>query len=129
MDISTSGNFLSVGYILLTTVLIADQARSEDLAAAQEERPILYKQELEGVYFNSWTGMKVSGSPGNQVDVHVLGEGKSVDFNGILSINCSSGSGYFWKTASNFHESLSEVQITEIVPIEVVAKSNATFCD
>ena len=96
--------------------------------AGQADRVLLLKQELEGGYSDDWSGGLVSSGQGDQVEVHIQREGKSGDFDGILSINCTSQSGYYWKTASDYSHALSEAELAETVPIEVISKAKSTFC-
>jgi hypothetical protein len=96
-------------------------------SATRDGRKFIYREKVEA-YWNDWSGLKVGGEDGDQPSVHIRGEGKTADFEGVLSLNCSSGSGYLWKTASNFSKNLNEAAITEIVPLDVLAGAKKLFC-
>jgi hypothetical protein len=119
----------------ITCVLAASMAVSEVAAATapklrqkdSDGRLHLFREKVE-IYWNDWSGVRVSGRKGGQVDVHVRAEGKTEDSDGTLSINCQSGSGYSWRTAASFGKPLSEGDINRAVPIQVVANAKKLFC-
>ncbi len=88
----------------------------------------LYDEPIEGVYQNNWWGTAVSSGETGQINVYIQGEGKTVDFDGILSLNCENPSGYFWKTASNFETPVKKKKIMEILPHTVLQNARTLFC-
>lgn len=103
-----------------------DQAPT--LGSAFEGRKFLYREMIESVYWNDWSGSIVSNQETGQVDIYISGKGKTSNFSGVLSINCESKSGYYWKTASNFSKPLSAADIKEQVPIEIISRAKKLFC-
>ncbi len=93
---------------------------SDSAPTSDPSRTQLFEEKIDSAYSNFWTGMRVSGDGAEQTDVHIRGEGKGVNFNGILSINCESKSGASWKT--------SEIEAEEVVPGEVVIAARKSFC-
>jgi len=88
----------------------------------------LYDQPIEGVYQNNWWGTAVSSGETGQINVYIHGEGKTVDFDGILSLNCENSSGYFWKTASNFETPVMKKDVIEILPNIILQNARKLFC-
>ena len=87
----------------------------------------LFFEQLEQPYSNSWDGMLISSDSG-QTDAYIKGEGKSVEFHGILSINCSDGSGHYWKAASIWDEPATASQLKQTVPPDVTTNARKEFC-
>lgn len=88
----------------------------------------LHDQPLEGVYGNNWWGTAVSSADTGQINVYIHGEGKTVEFDGIVSLNCESASGYYWKTASNFETPVKKAEMREILPKKVLQNARKLFC-
>jgi len=88
----------------------------------------LYDEPIEGVYGNNWWGTAISSGETGQINVYIHGEGKTVDFDGILSVNCESPSGFFWKTASNFGTPVKKTDMIEIIPNTVLENARKLFC-
>lgn len=84
----------------------------------------LYREKVE-IYWNDWTAKQLSGSK-----IYIAGEGKTAGFEGIVSLNCDSASGYSWITASNDRRRLgiSEAEIKEAVPIQALSSAFTLFC-
>ncbi len=86
----------------------------------------LYREPVE-IYWNDWRGQRL---PGNKV--HISSEGKTVQFDGILELNCDSRTGHSWHAASNGYSyngrSMTEAQIKETVPNRVMIAAYAVFC-
>ena len=89
----------------------------------------LYDQPIEGVYGNNWWGTAVSSGETGQINIYIHGEGKAVDFDGILSLSCENPSGYFWKTASNFETPVKKKEMIEILPNIVLQSARTLFCE
>lgn len=122
-------SFLIVAALLVALPkYVAGQAQTPTTGSKTDEaRVFLYRSPIE-IYWDDWSGVAVSSRKASQVDVYIRGEGKTVDFDGVVSINCDSGSGFFWKTASNFGEPLDERGINESVPLIAVAHAKEIFC-
>ena len=86
----------------------------------------LFEQKLEHPYSNGWSGM-LGKSEYGQADVYINATGKSAEFDGILSINCT-GSGHYWKAAGIGDQNASSKWVKEAVPREVFAKARKEFC-
>lgn len=113
--------------VLSNPINVASDSRTSDLVTP-DGRAFLHREFIDRRFFNDWSGIKVSGNHSSQVFVHVSGEGKTVGFHGILSINCNSGSGYYWETAANYKRALTEADLNEIVPLSVIANAKHIFC-
>lgn len=88
----------------------------------------LHVEPIEGVYVNNWWGTAVGSADDGDVKVYISGEGKTVDFDGILSLNCESADGHFWKTASNFETPVKQNEMGEILPKKVLQNARKFFC-
>ncbi len=118
--------------LLFSTFLIGSCLALSSAHAAspqQGERSIdgmvfLYREPVE-IYWNDWKGKKLSGS-----QAYISGEGKTANFEGIVSLNCDSGSGYSWITASNSrqHLGMSETEVSRVVPIQAISAAFTEFC-
>jgi hypothetical protein len=90
----------------------------------------LFREPVE-MYWNDWFGFPImtpSSAGTRQVRLTVVGEGKSADFVGQLSINCSNGK-FFWEIAAQFGTALpSEKAINDFVPGQVVSNARRLFC-
>ena len=94
---------------------------------AAHDRVFLHEQPIE-IYWNSWDGLQLSADAG-QVDVHIRGEGKTVSFDGILSLHCDPGGGSYWIVAGNAGVALStNDDIAYHVPGEVPARAREALC-
>lgn len=91
----------------------------------------LYEEKVE-IYWNEWWAhplqshetMKKYG----QAELTITGEGKTVDFSGVISMNCNNGK-YYWKTATNFQTALSgEKDLMAVVPDQVHKNVYKLFC-
>ena len=83
----------------------------------------LYKEPIE-MYWNDWKGKRLQRN-----DIYISGQGKTSDFHGIVHLNCDSGSGYSWVTASNFNNNcLTEADFNDIVPIQALSVAFQKFC-
>lgn len=85
----------------------------------------LYREPVE-IYWNDWTGIRVS-----KDRVRISAQGKTVDFKGVLSLNCRGASGYSWITANNkFGQGniTTDAQISKIVPVQVTLAASEEFC-
>ncbi len=91
----------------------------------------LYEQIIER-YRNEWvayTKLAANKLPANaEAAIQIKGEGKTVDFSGIVIINCANGR-HVWKSASNFGTVLKlPVEIQELVPPQVIQNATRLFC-
>ena len=93
----------------------------------KQGRYFLFREPVE-MYWNDWTGMPLNRGTAGQIDVHILGEGKSQEFDGVVSLNCTTGSGFFWKEASVWGKSASESDIAGAVPLVVISNARNLFC-
>jgi hypothetical protein len=84
----------------------------------------LYRDHIEG-YWNDWIGYPMTEKnnlpSNNQVEIAVKGEGKNIDFRGILSINCENGQNYW--LAANADEP------EENIPTQVTNNTVSIFCN
>lgn len=94
---------------------------------------LLYREPVE-IYWNDWTGhplVSIDELPTKeQVDVVIYGTGKTVSFNGVVSMNCNEGGGHYWLTASqwNGQELLSKAEIAKVVPEKVIKAVREVVC-
>ena len=86
----------------------------------------LFEEKLEHPYSNGWSGM-LGKSEYGEADVYINSTGKSADFDGILSINCT-GSNHTWKAAGIGGENANPNWVKETVPREVFARARKAFC-
>jgi len=86
----------------------------------------LFEEKVEQ-YGNSWSGKSVLVESG-QADAYIKGVGKTVGFDGILSINCADGSGHYWKAASIWGKNAKANRIKETVPHDVIVNARNSFC-
>lgn len=92
-------------------------------------RTFIFYQPVE-IYGNNWSGIRVNDPASDQANVYIKGEGKTVDFDGVMSINCDSASGYFWLTGSFWggETPATEQLYNENIPTEVIAGARQLFC-
>ena len=92
-----------------------------------QERKLLFRQPVE-LYWNDWFGTLIRKDEGETI-VLVESEGKTSEFNGILSHNCSASDKYFWKSASDYGNAIDlSVDDAVNIPKEVVNKVFEDFC-
>jgi hypothetical protein len=104
------------------------------IAFAQSAAPQVYRDgsvwlfdEVVEIYGNRWSG-EFYGRSAEGVSVNVTAEGKTVGFSGEYIVDCSSDRG-FWVRATNFGSALTEVEISQTVPLEVVINARSAFCE
>ncbi len=85
----------------------------------------LFEEKVEGVYGNNWWGKSLGPIPDRFIEIKVTAEGKTAEFEGVLSLDCRMASGHQWKAASNFRGS---VNADEIVPHDVPVNARKFFC-
>lgn len=85
----------------------------------------LFDEKVEGVYSNSWWGKPLGPIPNRMIEIKVTAEGKTAEFEGVLSLDCRMTSGHQWKATSNFRGS---VNADEIVPRDVPVNARKFFC-
>lgn len=95
-------------------------------------RIFLLEEDLEGVYANFWHAVPLRTRDEiaqlNGAEMTIIGEGKTVDFYGVLHINCENKK-FHWKSASNFGEALNRARsIEQSVPNAVVTNATRAFC-
>ena len=94
----------------------------------KDGRLFLYREKVDA-YWNDWSGMRVYRNISEgEIKVYIYGEGKTSEFDGIVSINCSSKSAGEWIAGRNFFKSLNKMQIAKIVPSQVVNVARRLFC-
>lgn len=118
---------------LVAAVLVAAAAPAAaeyKVGAKAEGGTFLFREPVE-IYWNNWFGfpiMTASAAATRQARVMVVGEGKTADFLGQLSINCGNGK-FFWQGATQFGDALaSESAIQDLVPTQVVGNARRLFC-
>lgn len=92
----------------------------------------LFEEPIEQAgYFNEWWAHEVSSESEieqlGQVEVSIRGDGKTVDFTGLLSMNCENGKN-FWRGTQNFNTPLDEEEVNETVPKQVIRNVYKLFC-
>jgi hypothetical protein len=90
-------------------------------------RTFLLREPVE-MYWNDWSGVRVSDDGAGQVDVYIAGEGKTVVFDGVVSLNCESETEYYWRIAGDSGQALSEEEVDAKVPPRVIVNARAIFC-
>jgi len=85
----------------------------------------LFEEKVEGVYGNNRWGKPLGPIPDRFIKIKVTAEGKTAEFDGVLSLDCRMASGHRWTAASNFRGS---VNADEIVPREVPVNARKFFC-
>lgn len=91
----------------------------------------LYEEPVE-IYWNDWWAHPLKSRADvkeyGQAEPTITGEGKTVDFVGLLSINCENGK-HTWRGTQNFDRTLGEQETDEIVPPQVIKNAHKLFCD
>lgn len=101
-----------------------EEDRNQALGAYQDG-VFLYEDPVEGVYSNFWTAylMRMDPSP----HLTVRGEGKTVEFSGVITLNCENGR-YLWETGSDFGTPIAKAEIDDYVPQPVHRAMYRIFC-
>ncbi len=89
---------------------------------AAADAVVLFFQDLEGVYSNTWMGTLVGKDPGVSANVHVVAEGK-LPFDGTMKLACDVGnyaSEWTYVDPNGF--------TSDIVPPNVIVKARDVFC-
>ena len=107
--------------ICFLSLSIASISFAYEPGEAYGQGKFLYSEPVEGIYSNNWHGVALNDGNGQAV-VYINGEGKTVDFYGILSVNCENSNSY-WISAKNF-----EVEDSSVVPQKVVMGAAFLFC-
>ncbi|MCK0128708.1 hypothetical protein [Erythrobacter sp. F6033] len=89
------------------------------------EGTFLYEDPVEGVYSNFWTAYPIRS--GSSPELTIRGEGKTVEFSGVIQLNCENGK-YFWHSGNLFQEPLSDEEIRNLVPNQAVRAMVRIFC-
>jgi len=93
-------------------------------------RDHLYREKIE-IYWNDWWGIPaVDFEPpvgSDELRIEIVGEGKTVDFIGALSMNCMDDKMY-WASGANFGDELLGNEIDRYVPLEVKLRARERFC-
>jgi len=112
-------------FIFLLFISSPIYAESYKQGHKSEDGMIYLFQEPIEIYWNNWTGKSL-----HEDKIYISGEGKTVNFDGILNLNCESESGYTWVAVNNFNEQISkEYEFTDIVPIQVISATFEEFCN
>lgn len=85
----------------------------------------LYREPVE-MYWNDWRGVAVNHLTTGQAEVYIEGVGKTAQFEGVLSINCSNGMNY-WAAVGRIDEGYA--QEPSAVPDLVIKRAVKIFCD
>ncbi|MEO9865059.1 MAG: hypothetical protein ABJO29_10155 [Yoonia sp.] len=72
----------------LAIVGLAAIAPCPALADAANALSHVFEEELGGVYSQGWYAQTVENRNGSGTNLYVVGDGKSGDFHGILSVDC-----------------------------------------
>jgi hypothetical protein len=96
-------------------------------------RTFLYNQPLEDDYGNAWWGALAPSDAPGQIDLNVTGEGKTVDFSGLVTIYCQTANGHnkgdwVWRSASNFGGAVMVDEVYKIVDQQVPVSAGKLFC-
>ncbi len=103
----------------------------EKIGSSHNNGQFLYEEKVE-LYWNDWSGHPLTSwkeiEKYHQAEITIRGEGKTVDFSGILSMNCKNGR-HYWVTASNFGGQISSVdKIEKLVPEQVIKNVYKLYC-
>lgn len=116
--------------VCLVAISFAAHAEKPKVGASIEGGTFLYWEDVE-VYWNKWIGFPTmtESAPGtDQARITIVGEGKSADFIGNLSLNCENNK-FFWRSAGSFDEFLlNEKAANDIVPKQVIDNALKQFC-
>ena len=114
----------AVGLMLLLSATAAIGGSSPKTGTPVAEGGLfLYREPIE-IYWNDWRGVLVTRPFTNQAEVAIIGEGKTVDFASILSINCVNGKN-FWRTeALDFEDKIQK----PVIPKPVIQNAVKLFC-
>jgi hypothetical protein len=118
-----------------TPEVIRAPSDDPDITAASADDPnstsavLIYEEKVE-IYFNLWSGIRVNDASADQATVYIKGEGKTVDFDGVMSINCEAMSGYSWITGAFWsgETPATEALYQENIPSEVISGARELFC-
>ncbi len=96
-------------------------------------RTFLYNEPVEDDYGNAWWGALAPSYAAGQIDLNVTGEGKTVDFSGLVMIYCRTADGHnmgdwVWRSASNFGDVVAVDKVYKIVNQAVLANAGRLFC-
>ncbi len=95
---------------------------SAAFAQQSEEFHLLYVQDMEGVYFQNWSAVKIGSRGGGVVDVYVVGDGKMGDFFGVLAVNCRQPESSDWIAHGGY-------VTVDRVPAEAISGVRNLACD
>ncbi|MFN3701781.1 MAG: hypothetical protein ACK4VI_09735 [Alphaproteobacteria bacterium] len=99
-------------------------AQAYELGEKLEDGMIFIYSEPVEIYGNLWIGKSL-----HQSKVYISGQGKTVNFEGILDLNCDSLSNSSWTAASNFYKPVfEEDDFSKIVPFQVMTGVFREFC-
>ena len=113
---------------LLNALLLSFIALFSATSYAEITRVELLRVDLGGVYWDKWTGLPVVDKVRGKVDVHIKGEGKTAVFEGIVTIFCTNGGGFDWKTATFWGDPATEGDLKAKVPKKVIERAREKFC-
>ena len=74
--------------IALTTASVAISWPSHVIGQPASHIELVYAEQLEGVYGQNWFAQVLGDRTGSGVEVYVVGDGKTGDFFGIISVDC-----------------------------------------
>lgn len=88
---------------------------------AADPGTLLYKQDLEGVYSQSWYAHEIFSESEQNKEIAVIGVGKLGEFRGILYLACNEARYSRWI-------SVGDTMGTNSVPPEAIAKMRDVYC-
>lgn len=117
--------------VLLTFTVSSISANTPKLGDMVDGGVFLYREDVE-IFWNDWIAYPLTERSNlptpSQLNMTIIGEGKTVDFIGNVSINCNNGR-YFWRSAVNWKTYVTDEEIlAETIPEEVILGSISLLC-
>ena len=117
--------------VVLTFTVNSISANTPKLGDMVDGGVFLYREDVE-IFWNDWIAYPLTERSNlptpSQLNMTIIGEGKTVDFIGNVSINCNNGR-YFWRSAVNWKTYVTEEEVlAETVPEEVILRSISLLC-
>ena len=121
-------------FLLASSVLAANAQAVADPTVGMitpDGHVFLYPEPVEQ-FWNDWTGMRVNNPESDQADIYIRAQGKAVEFNGVLSLNCHPlGLGHVWLAGafSLGKRPATREFLNETIPQQVTTQAPRFFCD
>ena len=117
--------------VVLTFTVNSISANTPKLGDMVDGGVFLYREDVE-IFWNDWIAYPLTDRSNlptpSQLNMTIIGEGKTVDFIGNVSINCNNGR-YFWRSAVNWDTYITDEEIlAETIPEEVILGSISLLC-